>query len=143
MPKKIIPDYKVKQLLRSGKTHKEIVDILRDEDHIYVTPQAISAWAKRNGVTQTTRSRTGYPWRIAPEHRQMLPGRAIQWYNRREAGETLPEAAERRLNGVLERLDAEDLVFYYDADTIEGWWTVKRLPGDHRMYRNLDVNEAP
>lgn len=143
MPKKIIPDYKVKQLLRAGKTHQEIVDVLFREDNISVTPQAISAWAKRNGIDVESRNRTGYPWRIAPEHRQMLPVRVIQWYNRREAGEKLPAGAERRLNAALKKLQENDAVFHYDADTPEGWWTVPRQPGDHPVYRDLEVNPVP
>lgn len=137
MPKKIIPDYKVRQMLRAGKSHKDIVEALQREDHIYITPQAIHAWAKRNGEDLPSRNRTGYPYRIAPEHRQATPVRAIQWFNRREAGEELPEATQRRLDAILAKLDAVDGVFHYDPDTAEGWWTVQRRPGDHRLYRVL------
>lgn len=140
MPKKLIPDYKVRQMLRAGKTHKEIVEALASEDHIFVTPQAISAWMRRNGVELDSRSRTGYPWRVAPEHRQMLPVRAIQWFNRREAGEEIPPGAARRLDSVLEKLRAHDAVFHYDPDTLEGWWTVPRRDGDHPLYRNIEVS---
>jgi hypothetical protein len=138
VPRKLIPDHKVRQMLRAGKTHKEIVEALAREDHIYVTPQAISAWRRRNGVEMNSRNRTGYPGRIAPEHRQMLATRAIQWYNRREAGEKIPPAAERRLESVLKRLRAADAVFHYDPDTLEGWWTVPRREGDHPLYRVPD-----
>ena len=140
MPKKLIPDFKVRQMLRAGHTHKEIVEALAREDYITVTPQAISAWARRNGFDTPSRARTGYPWRIAPEHRQMLPVRAIQWWTRQEAGEVLPAGAKRRLDAVLEKLDAADAVFHYDPDTIEGWWTVPRRPGDHRMCRDITRN---
>jgi hypothetical protein len=138
VPRKLIPDHKVRQMLRAGKTHKEIVEALAREDHIYVTPQAISAWMRRNGVETNTRARTGYPGRIAPEHRQMLPTRAIQWYNRREAGEKIPEGAERRLERVLAKLKEHDAVFHYDPDTLEGWWPVPRREGDHPLYRRVD-----
>lgn len=142
MPKKIIPDYKVRQMLRAGRTHKQIVDALQREDNIAVTPQAISAWARRNGEDVASRDRTGYPWRVAPEHRQMIPVRAIQWYNRQATGETLPASAKRRLDAVMEKLDAHDAVFHYDSDTLEGWWTVRRQPGDHPMYRDIRVNHG-
>ena len=139
MARKIIPDYKVKQWLEAGHTNGEIVADLAQED-IFVTPQAISAWAQRNGMRTATRQHTGYPWPIREEHRQMLPTRAIQWFNRREAGDTLPPSAERRLNWVLDRLVENDAVFHYEPNTAEGWWTVVRRPGDHTMYRNIDIN---
>lgn len=137
MPRKIIPDYKVRQMLRAGKSHQEIVAALEREDNIVVTPQAISAWAKRNGVELVSRQRTGYPGRVAPEHRQMIPVRAIQWYNRELAGETLPPEAKRRLDAVIAKLRESDAVFHYDPETIEGWWTVPRREGDHPLYREL------
>ena len=138
MARKVIPDYKVKRWLAEGKTHAWIVAALEREDHIVVTPQAISAWAKRNGVLVEERNRTGYPWRVAPEHRQMLPVRVIQWWTRQQAGEKLPAGAQRRLDMALAKLAEHDAVFHYDGNTLEGWWTVRRREGDHPLYRNID-----
>lgn len=129
MPGKLLPDAKLEELTRSGKTDPEILVWLAENENITVTRQAISAWRKRRGMNMRPASPQRMPWTLKPEHARQEPARAIRWYARREAQLPLAPRDAERLDRVIEHLNAVHGVFFYNPDTPQGWFIVERRDG--------------
>lgn len=148
MPAKILPDNKMRQWVREGKTNAEIVRLLDTREHITITRQAVSVWKRRAGLDVKPEPPRRLPWKVREEHRQMSAARVIRNWVRMESGEDIPEVEARRVTYALnelakvadEREWKHGAVFHYDGDTEEGWFVVARRPGvDTGIYRVPDT----
>lgn len=145
MAAKVIPDKTVELLVRRGLNDREIAEVLGDEFSIYVTPNAITAWRRRNGDDlRRLRYEELIPWRVKAEHSILYPVKVLRWEARRRAGLDLAPTDASRLEAYKAKLDAafdgRGGVIHYDPDTEQGWFVVERRPGiDVDMIRNPDV----
>lgn len=143
MPEKRIPEARVRALWRAGHGPKEIADILRDEDYIVVTPDAISNWRRRAGLPPLRETYPELlPWAVAPEHQNLYVPRMLRLEARTRKGEALPEREATRLAAWKQRLEEEDAVVHYDRETDQGWWLVPRRAGiDEDLVRDPAVED--
>lgn len=145
MPAKVIPDSEVEQLLRQGKTDREIVEYLEQNQHITVTRNAIAAWRRRRGMDlKRNRYSELLPWRVKMEHTNLFVPKVLRTEARLRAGEEVPPLylgyLERFKDRLAQAFDGRGGVVHYDPDTEEGWWIVERRPGvDTDMIRNPEV----
>jgi hypothetical protein len=141
MPAALLPDSKVRRMVREGLGNTEIVRKLEQEDHISVSPSAISQFRSRHALPAAPgRHDDLIPWRVKREHASLHAAKCLRWESRRRAGEELPELAERKLDGFLRRLEAEDAVVHYEPASAEGWWLVPRRDGvDEDIIRDPGV----
>lgn len=143
MPRKVIPDNEVEQLLRQGLSQVRVSEILREEFHIDVTPHAISMWRRRRGLPKVKARPDIIPWPVRTGHSSLWPAKMLRALARREAGEQLPGRVGVDLDRWLSKLDDGDLVVTYDPDTEQGWFYVRRRPGvDVGYVANPDVPVA-
>jgi hypothetical protein len=130
VPAALLPDSKVRRLVREGLGNQEIVDRLRQEDGIEVTSSAISVFRSRHGLPPAPgRHDDLIPWRVKREHASLWAAKVLRWESRRRSGETLNERAQRRLDAFLQRLVNEDAVVHYEPESAEGFWLVPRRHG--------------
>lgn len=142
MPAALLPDNKVRRLVREGLGNAEIVRRLEREDHISVSPSAISQFRSRHDLPAAPgRHDDLIPWRVKREHASLHAAKCLRWESRRRSGEDLPELAERKLDAFLRRLKEEDAVVHYEPASAEGWWLVPRREGmDGDIIRNPAVD---
>lgn len=124
----MLPDSKLEQLTREGKTDTEIRRWLSEHENITVTRQAISAWRKRRGMDMRPLVRT-MPWAVKPEHARMEPARVIRWHARAEQGLPLSPVEQHRLDRAVEHLRSVGGVFHYEPDTDPYWFIVEARQG--------------
>lgn len=129
MPKKLIPDSEVEQLMRAGKTDAQILEILERDHHITVTRQALSAWRKRRGLDARPQVTGAVPWTLRPEHRNSEMAKVLRWHARDKAGLTLRDDERYRMQRVAAILDERDAVLWYDPASEDGWVLVPRRKG--------------
>jgi hypothetical protein len=141
MPAALLPDSKVRRLVREGLGNAEIVDRLRQEDHIEVTPSAISVFRSRHNLPPAPgRHDDLIPWRVKREHASLWAAKVLRWESRRRSGERLNERAQRRVDAFLQRLKDQDAVVHYEPESAQGFWLVPRRHGvDTDIIRNGDV----
>lgn len=138
MPAKLLPDSKVHRLLRQGLTPRQIADRLLAEDYIDVTPEAISMWRHRRGMTpMVTRHPELIPWILKPQHQDLWPAQMLRLEGRRRAGEELSQRNAGSLQRWKARLEKLGAVVHYDPDTDQGFFNVARRVGvDHDLIRD-------
>ncbi|MGC5019781.1 hypothetical protein [Micromonospora sp. DT47] len=72
---------------------------------------------------------TTVAWAVRREHRYHHILHMLRTEARRRAGEPIPAAQLKKLEGWLRNLSEQDVVVHYDPDTEQGWWLVHRRPG--------------
>lgn len=105
--------------------------------NLVMTPSAWGNYRRRHGLERRiVRNDNLLPWEVREVHRWSFAARMLRVVARLRAGRDVNELDRDRLKTFNERLEADDLVVHYDADTDEGWFYVPRRPGiDNDMIR--------
>lgn len=130
---RLIPDStELRRLVREGKTHAEIAELVHERTGQHVTRGAVSAAISRAGLsTPAHRYSDHLPWRVKIEHSKHYAARMLRLLGRRDNGEELTELDGQRLDSWLQKIEAEKVVVAYAPDTDEGFFYVPR-PRGHR-----------
>lgn len=140
MPAKKLPDALIDQLVRDGKSDREILDYLEEHENIVATRQALSIRRKRRGDGMRPRVPPAVPWKLREEHAKTAPANAIRWYARREAGLPLSPEESIKLERMVAHLDLKGGVLHYEPELPGGWRIVPRRDGiDTGIVRNPDA----
>lgn len=145
MPAKLIPDNEVEQLIRQGKTDREIVEYLENNQGLVVTEGALRVWRYRRGLEpRRARYNDLIPWRVKLNHTHLYVPKLLRFEARRRQGLELNPRDAARLEkfkqNLAEAFDGRGGVVHYDPETDQGWWIVERRPGvDTDIIRNPDV----
>lgn len=124
-----LDDREVEQMLRSGKTQKEVVSIYRQRG-IDISQSAISqAIANGRIKVDTNRNLGSLPWKLMPEHRHLHAARMLRTQARLDAGREVGVTLVKQVQTWREGLLLEDCVITYRPDTHEGFWRVPRRHG--------------
>lgn len=75
------------------------------------------------------------PWKVRPEHTAMHDHCMLMHWASRQKGKKLKARQEAAVNGWLRKLNEEGAVIAYRPNTIQGWWHVKRKPGETGVIR--------
>ena len=131
---RLIPDStELRRLVRQGKTHAEIADLVYERTGQRVTRGAVSSAISRAGLSSpANRYKDQLPWRVRIEHSKHYAARMLRLLGRREGGEELNEQDVARLDAWLDRLRAEGVIVAYAPDTEEGFFYVKPPKGYRR-----------
>lgn len=130
---RLIPDRtELRRLVREGKTHSDIAEIVYERTGQRVTRGAVSAAISRAGLsTPAHRYSDHLPWRVKIEHSKHYAARMLRLLGRRDNGEELSEGDNARLDAWVAKVEAERVVIAYAPDTEEGFFYVPR-PRGHR-----------
>jgi len=112
-------------------THQQIADRIYEETGYKVARSTVSAALSRAGETNRIRYEDTIPWkRIKVEHNHHYAISMLRLLSRRNAGQSLTDAQNNRLDSWLDRLRDEDAVVVYLPDTDEGFFYVRREKTD-------------
>ena len=138
-----LDDNEVEQLLRSGRTQMEVVQMYRDVKGVDVSQSAISqAIASGRIKVDTERSTGGVPWKLEPRHRHLHQARMLRTQARLDAGLPIGPTLVRQVEAWRKGLELDDAVVHYDPTTEEGFWRVPRRVGiDHWWVRDPTVDD--
>lgn len=139
MPERRVPDREQMQAyLRRGLTQRQIAERWREDSGLSVTRNAIGMAMKRYGL-QPLHPQNRYseliPWRVREEHLRHYDAAMLRLEARRRAGLALDPTWERRLDSWLKLLADTDAVIYYDPETSQGFWHVRRESQDADIIR--------
>ena len=123
-PTRVIPDATtLRRLVREGKTHQDIADMVYQTTGQPVTRGAVSSAISRAGLsTPGKRYERTLPWRVKVEHSKHYAARMLRLLGRRLEGLPLHETDEARLDSWLARLEAEHAVVAYVPETEDGFY---------------------
>jgi len=113
-----------------------------DEAHEKITKDAIAVAISRMGIGRR-QVPSDLPWKVRPEHTAMHDHCMLMHYQSRAKGKKLAPSAETSVNGWLRTLEKEDAVVAYRPDTIQGWYHVKRRPGETGIIRQPSAKVVP
>ena len=130
-PPRFLPsDSVLKKWLDEGLTHKQIQARIKEQDGVEVALGTISAAISRAGLSNPVRYPT-IPWHpIRADHQNAYPLLMLRYLGRRELGEEMTAEQNRRLDAWIERLEKENACVAYRPDSEQGWYYVRRRPGD-------------
>jgi hypothetical protein len=116
-PRLLPPISELKQLVRRGYTHQQIVDHVLETTGVVVSRSSVSAALSRAGLSkEASRYKDELPWRVKGEHLTQYPARMLRLLGRRRAGTDLADVEADRLDAWLEALDEKGLVVAYCPD---------------------------
>lgn len=128
---KIQDEAEIKRWIEEGRTYPWMVEQYREKYNIEVVPSFFGNFRLRRGLKpRLVRDETLMPWAVNREHRWLFPAQMLRAEARRRAGVELTPGQLAELEPWLARLAERDLVVHYDPETPEGWWYIKRQPGD-------------
>lgn len=134
-PRKTPTETTLRRWYRKGMTFQEMSDRwFVESGGIRVTKQGMYMACDRYGFGRRN-VRSGLPWKPNAEHTGMHDHCMAMHYQSRNKGKKLPERTEDALNGWLRTLEKQDAVLAYKPNTIQGWYHVKRLPGEKGIFR--------
>lgn len=129
MGKQKLDDKEIEQLLRSGKTQQDVVDLYSSRG-VEISQSAISQAITAGRIkVDTNRHTGGIPWKLLPQHRHLHAARMLRTLARLEAGLEVGPSLRDQVRTWREGLEIEDSVITYDPDTPEGFWRVPRRSG--------------
>lgn len=130
---RLIPDStELRRLVREGKTHADIAELVYERTGQRVTRGAVSAAISRAGLSSPANRYTDHlPWRVKIEHSKHYAARMLRLLGRRDNGEELAEGDSNRLDAWLAKISAENVVVAYAPHTAEGFFYVPK-PRGHR-----------
>jgi hypothetical protein len=142
MGRQKLDDKEVEQMLRSGKTQLEVVDIYRDRG-VDISQSAISQAITSGRIkVDTDRHAGGVPWKLKPQHRHLNAARMLRTIARMDAGMAVGKSLGEQARAWRAGLEDEDSVIAYDPDTEEGFWRVPRRPGiDLGLVREPEIDD--
>lgn len=124
-----LDDNEVEQLLRSGWTQNQVVQMYRDKG-VDVSQSAISQAISGGRIkVDTGRASGGIPWTLAPEHRWRHAARMLRTQTRLDAGLPIGASLVGQVVAWRAGLEADNSVIHYDPATEEGFWRVPRRAG--------------
>lgn len=128
---KIVDESELGRWFREGRTYRWMVQEYARKYNLEVGISMFSNFRRRHGLAmRLVRDYHLIPWSVRPEHESQGFLAYLRKLARRRAGEELSEEDNKRVNNFLAKLEAEDLVVYYDPDTEEGFFLVPREPQD-------------
>lgn len=132
----LIPDQLTRRLLDEGLGPKEIANVLREQHHIDVTPEAVSMWRLRRGLDpRRPRYEELIPWRVAVSHANLHAVKMLRLEARRRHGDPITGRQAQQLESFLGRLAELNAVVAYNRDTEQGFHLVPRESGDTDIIR--------
>jgi len=130
-PRYLPSDKDLAKFVRQGMTHQEIADHIEKQTGHRVARASVSSALSRAGLTNRVRYEETIPWeRIKIQHNHHYALQMLRLLARRNAGETLSEDKENRLNSWIEKLQQANAVTVYLPDSDDGFYYVKRKSGD-------------
>lgn len=143
---KKLPDEPVlRELVRDGKSNREIGDIYGTSD------EAVRLRLHEYHIVRpTTANRTSHsrfiPWRVQANHVDDVIMKRLRAYSKKQQGKTLSPSQERLLTSWIEFMDGGNpwgvpLSVHYNRHDPEGFWLEVRRPGD-RDYIHFPQGEG-
>jgi hypothetical protein len=124
-------------------THQDIADEVFRRTGEKVTRGAVTMALRRAGITGTVRRYTDLiPWRVKTIHEHSYHLAMLRFEARRRRDLGLTKEQERRLDGWLARLSAEQLVVLYEPTSPDGFYLVPRADTDADTIRQPEVEAA-
>lgn len=125
------PDSVLERWREEGLTARQMSERVRVEYGREVSDSTIGVALHRAGLTERVRHWDTLPWpRIRAEHNQHYAAQMLRYLGRRRSGEVLPADKDARLESWLGRLRREDAVVVYVESSPDGFYYVRRVPGD-------------
>lgn len=145
--RKIVNEQEVIRWFEEGWTYQEIVDEYRRKYNIETATSMWGNFRRRRGLPRRiTRDDELIPWHVRVEHRWAYPLAMLRVEARRRAGRPIRDSDEKKVDAWLEMLEENKVVVHYDPDTEQGFFYVRRSPGDtdliHRPARKTTLRPA-
>lgn len=112
-----------------GLTAQQIVERIKEREGVEVAVGTVYAALSRAGLTDKVRYVDFVPWKVRPDHANAFPLVMLRLAARRDAGQTLPEERQAKLDRWVARLQEEDAVVAYVRDSADGFHYVPRRHG--------------
>lgn len=110
---------KLLEMVQAGMTHTEIAQQVARETGYPVSRAAVSVALSRAGLTEEKpRYAEEIPWRLHGKDLKHYGIRMLRLLGKRRAGEELTPDENTRLTNWLDKLDEEDAVVAYCADSV-------------------------
>lgn len=133
---KIQDEQEIIRWFEEGVTYEEMSRRYLERYNIETVPSLFSNFRRRRGLTRRiNRDDDLIPWAVKSEHRWAYPLQMLRAEGRRRAGMPVRESEAPRLNNWLQMLQDEDAVVHYDPETKDGFFYVRREPGDVDIIR--------
>lgn len=114
----------------AGLSYPEMADRWFEESGVRKTPAAFGQACRREGLFRNLKHDVWLPRNMRPEHQKAYDSEMIRRWSAREQGKKFSAIEDQRINGWLQNLRDADAILWYDADTQQGWWPVKRQASD-------------
>ena len=138
MPAKVLPSAtELRQLAESGMTQAQIVEHVFEQTGQRVTRAAVSAALNRAGAgKEVVRYDDMIPWTVRQEHNKHYHVRMLRLAAQRKRGVQLNAENAQKLESWIRRyIDGQDAVVTYVPDSEDGFYLVRRRPGDGEFIR--------
>lgn len=133
---RVLPsDYLLQRMVEQGMTHQQIADKISKDTGHRVGRSAVSAALSRAGLTDRKRYTDTIPWRVKLAHQNNATIWMLRIGHRMANGGRVSASELERFTAWKAKLDAADAVITYLPDTEEGFYWVRRQPGDHELIR--------
>lgn len=132
VPRVIPTDAELRRLIRAGKTHQDIADMVYETTGQRVTRGAVSSAVSRAGLSAPMNRYTEFlPWKVKIEHSKHYAARMLRLLGRVTSGEPVNEKDAARLEAWKTKLQEENAVVAYVPETDEGFFYVSK-PDNHQ-----------
>lgn len=130
-PRFVPSDSILRRYVERGMTHQQIADKVSKDTGVPVARSTISAALSRAGLTNRVRYSDVIPWSpIKAEHNHHYALVMLRVHARLEAGLKVPDDQVARYQAWRDRLEENDAVVAYVADSPEGFYYVPRVKSD-------------
>lgn len=131
---KIVNEQEVLRWFEEERTYAWMSQQYLEKYNLVMTPSAWGNFRRRRGLPRRiTRDDALIPWLVKEEHRWAYDLTMLRTEARQRAGFELTEDAAKRVESWKEMLEEQGAVVHYDPDTEEGFFLIKREPGDHDL----------
>lgn len=133
--KKIVDEDEVIEWFHAGETYDWMIAKYLE---LYSTKTTRGMWStfrsRKRLPRRNVRNTDLIPWKVKEEHRYEYPVMMLRAEGRRlDPNAELTPEDEARLKSWKAKLKEENVVVHYDPDHPDGWFYVKRQPGDTEL----------
>lgn len=128
---RVLPDQNtLTKWFEEGLTHQEMADRFNAETNRTVTRQSFARACGRYGLTRNLKHDEWLPKNMHPDHQKLYDTEMIRRWSARKQGKKFPPVEEQRINAWLQILADAGAILWYERETEQGWWPVKRQASD-------------
>lgn len=95
-----------------------------------VTGNAFGTACRRLGLGRNLHHDEWLPRNMHPDHQKLYDTEMIRRWSARRQGKQFEPEEDQRINAWLQALNDAGAILWYERETQQGWWPVKREPTD-------------